>query len=289
MTSIVPIVSLPATSLAPSTPALPVAPVSPVAPAAFATVQAELQLPSSTPLPGQPAQPNAGAANTDGAAMRPDQIFMARQMTYQRADASTLASGWRTMVKQYGNALIERDLRANGRSLPAALLVSGQEGRQQAPGAPLQNADPWRFTVHAGAAQAQELRVIARDVDPPPGRRKRARLGLRLELTMEDGTRVALQIEPMPGGVALDLAAPGSAALARLRELERSLVEAIARAGLRTQRITYHETLALPGAIHAKMAAIDATSVLTLPVFRAVAELALLLPAYRIASGADEA
>jgi hypothetical protein len=60
-------------------------------------------------------------------------------------------------------------------------------------------------------------------------------------------------------------------------------VEAIARAGLATQRITYHDTLALSGGMHASLPAMDATSVLTLPVFRALAELALLLPACRLA------
>lgn len=283
MTSIVPTASLPAIVSAPSTPALPVGPVSAVAPAAFATVQAELQLPSSNPLPGQAPQQGAPGAGTDGAAMRPDQIFMARQLNYPRQDAGALASSWRTMVRQYGSALIERDIRGHGGLLPPALLVAGQEGRPQTPSAPLHHADAWRFTVHAGGAQAQQLRVTGRPPDPPPGRRRRARVGLRLELTLDDGTRVALQVEPMPGGVALDLSAPGSEALARLRGFERMLVDAVERAGVRAMRITWHDTLPLPGAMHASLQAMDATSVLTLPVFRAVAELALLLPACRLA------
>lgn len=294
MTSILPTVIAPTASrpaaaagaAAPSTPALPVGPVSAVAPAAFVTVQAELQLPSSTPLPGQAPPQGAPGNGSDGAAMRPDQIFMARQLSYPQQDAGKLATSWRTMVRQYGSALIEQDIRSHGRLLPPALLVAGQEGRPQGPASPLHNADPWRFTVHAGGAHAQQLRVTGRPPDPPPGRRKRARVGLRLELTLDDGTRVALQVEPMPGGVALDLAAPDPQSLARLRGFERVLVQAIERAGVRPMRITWHDTtLALPGAMHASLQAMDATSVLTLPVFKAVAELALILPACRVAEG----
>jgi hypothetical protein len=279
MTSIAPVVHPPA----PSTPALPVGPVGAVAPVAFAAVQAEVPLPSSTPLPAQPPAP-AAADNLDAAAMRPDQLAMARQLSYPRADAAALANSWRTMVRQYGSALVERELRARGGLLAPAQLLAAQEGRPQRPADPLTNSDPWRFTVHAGGAQEQELRVVGRPADPPGGRRRRARIGLRLELTLEDGTRVALQIEPMPGGVALELSAPGSEAMARLRRLEPVLEQAIERAGLSIKRRTYNETLAPPAGMHASLAAADATSVLTLPVFSAVAELALLLPACRIAA-----
>lgn len=262
-------------------PAAAIAPLAPVAPIGFAAMHAELPSPGAGPASS--AQNAPIADNTDGAAMRPDQLFMSRQLSYQRADAPTLASGWRSMVRQYGSALVERELRTRGGMLPPTLMVTSQEGRLLRTPDSLQNADPWRFTVHAGGLHQQELRVLGRAADPPPGRRKRARVALRLELTLDDGTRVAVQLEPMPGGVALDLAAPGREALERLRRLEPMLDAAIERVGLRVLRRSYSQSLAPAMSAHASLAAMDATSVLTLPVFRAMAELALLLPACALA------
>ena len=88
---------------------------------------------------------------------------------------------------------------------------------------------------------------------------------------------VVLQVEPMPGGVALELCAPDAPALARLRDLQPMLEQAVARAGLKVLRWTYRDRLPA-GPAHARMASGDAGQVLTLPVFRAAAELALVLP-----------
>ena len=253
--------------------------VAAVAPAAFAAAESQLPLPQSQPLAAAPAQAASPDTHADGAAMRPDQVFMSRQMVFPQADARALASGWRTMVGGYAAALIERQLRAQGGGLAPALLLAGQDGRP--PGradTPVLPADAWRFTVHAGSAQAQHLEVVRKGVDQPPGRRRRTRAALRLELELADGTVVAVQVEPVPGGVALELTAPDAEAIERLRGLQPMLDEAVRRAGLRVVRWSFRGHLAPAGTAHAALAAEDIGAVLTLPVFRAVAELALVLP-----------
>ncbi|WP_020651635.1 hypothetical protein [Massilia niastensis] len=274
MTSIPSIVPL----LPPPTPPLHVGAVAAVASVARAIAGGEgLPLPASQAL--APAPQAAPESAQDGAAMRADQVFMTRQLSFPVADGQALASSWRAMVRNYGNQLMDRELRAQAGRLPAAVLAASQEGRvlRQPDGAPLP-PDAWRFTVHAGGPRARHLRVVAGEADPPPGRRRRARAALRLELELADGTAVVLQVAPMPGGVALELCAPDAAALGRLRALQPLLEEAVARAGLAVRRWSYRDRLP-DGPRHARLAASDAAQVLTLPVFRAVAELALALPA----------
>lgn len=266
----------------PAVPPLQAVAVAAVAPAAFAAAQGQLPLPQSQAVAANPAAPAPPDAQSDGAAMRPDQVFMSRQVVFPQADGRALATTWRTMVGGYASALIERQLRAQGGALAPALLLSGQDGRP--PGradAPVLPADTWRFTVHAGSAQAQHLEVVRKGADQPPGRRRRARAALRLELELLDGTFVAVQVEPVPGGVALEVAAPDTEAIARLRGLQPMLDEAVRRAGLRVVRWSFQGHLAPAGAAHAALAAEDVGKVLTLPVFRAVAELALVLPGQR--------
>jgi len=276
------------TSISYSVPLLPplaqpvsVGAVTAVTPVAFAAAEAgPLPLPVSQALAPAPAPAAAAAgAAPDPAAMRPDQVIMARQMHFQAADGATLASSWRTMVRNYGNQVLNRELRMHAGQLPAAVLIAGQDGRVlRQPEQPPFHPDAWRFTVHAGGPQAQQLRVIADDADQPPGRRRRPRAALRLELKLVDGTRVVVQVEPMPGGVALTLCAPDAQALERLRELQPALEQAVQRSGLQVLRWNFRDRLPV-GQAHAQLASSQAESVLTLPVFRAVAELALSLPA----------
>lgn len=272
LTSIVPL-------LPPTVPPLRAAAVAAVAPVAFASAESQLPLPQSTPLPNPPAA--AGGAETgDGAAMRPDQVFMSRQLVFPH-DGRTLAGNWRAMVGNLGATLAERELRARSGALSAALLASAQDGRApgRAPEAHVQPADPWRFTVHAGSAQAQHLQVLRKGPDGQSGRRRRPRAALRLELALADGTQVAVQVEPVPGGVAVEMAAPDAAALARLRALQPAFEAAVERAGLVVRRWSFLHGVLAGGSAHASLAAEDVADVLTLPVFRAVAEMALLLPA----------
>lgn len=258
---------------------LPVGAVAAVASVAYTAAEAELPLPASQPLPASRPAPGA-AEHADGAAMRPDQVFMSRQMVFGPLDARTLAGNWRAMVGNYGASLLERALRERTGVLAPALLLAGQEGRAQsrAPEGQLP-LDAWRFTVHAGSAQAQHLQVLRKGPDGGSGRRRQPRAALRLELELHDGTHVALQVEPVPGGVAIELAAPDAAALARLRALQPQLDAAVERAGLAVLRWSFRTGIVPAGAAHALLAAEDVGDVLTLPVFRAVAELALMLPA----------
>jgi len=263
---------------------LPVGPVAAVAPAALLADMDSLPL----PLPGsQPAlaQPTQSAADgmPDGAAMRPDQLVMARQLSWPSRDGGTLASSWRSMVRSYGAQLVSRDLQARPGQLPTAMLLAGQLSGQDARilrqaeqnGSPF---DAWRFTVHAGSAQDQHLRVVQQDQEPQQQqRRRRTRTALRLELVLVDGTVVTVQAEPVADGVLLELCAPDEASLARLRALQPELEMAVARAGLRVLGWKYRDSLPL-GPTHIRLPSADAASALSLPVFRAMAELALVLP-----------
>jgi hypothetical protein len=269
----------------PAAPALPVGPVAAVAPAALLADMDSLPL----PLPGsQPAQPPAAQANADGmpdgAAMRPDQVMMARKLSWPDRDGGTLASSWRSMVRSYGAQLVSRDLQARPGQVPAALLLAGQLNGQDPRvlrqsdlnGSPF---DAWRFTVHAGSAQGQHLRVVQQDQEAQQQqqRRRRGRAALRLELVLHDGTVVTVQAEPVADGVLLELCAPDAASLARLRALQPELETAVARAGLRVLGWKYRDSLPL-GPAHIRLPSADAASALSLPVFRAMAELALVLP-----------
>lgn len=276
LTSIVPL-------LPPTAPTLQVVAVSAVAPVALAAYDAQPALPQSTPLLSNPPAAGPGAEPGDGAAMRPDQVFMSRQLVFPQ-DGRTLAGNWRDMVGNVRATLLERELRAHSGALPVALLMASQDGRTpgRMPDGVLP-ADPWRFTVHAGSAQAQHLQVLRKGADGQPGRRRRPRAALRLDLALADGSHVAVQVEPVPGGVAIEMAAPDAAALARLRALQPAFDAAVERAGLVVVRWSFlHGVLAAGSphaSAHASLAAEDAVDVLTLPVFRAVAEMALLLPA----------
>ncbi|CAH0269774.1 hypothetical protein SRABI118_03457 [Massilia sp. Bi118] len=266
----------------PAGPALPVGPVAAVAPAALLAEMDNLPL----PLPGASASAPAAAGATaeamqEGAAMRPDQLVMARQLTWPNQDGGTLASSWRSMVRSYGTQLTNRDLQARPGQLPLAMLQAGQDPRvlrqMDQQGAPF---DAWRFTVHAGSAQDQHLRVVQEDQEAQQQqKRRRARAALRLELVLQDGTIVTVQAEPLADGVRLELCAPDAASLARLRALQPELETAVARAGLRVLGWKYRDSLPM-GPAHIRLPSTDAASALSLPVFRAMAEMALVLPAH---------
>jgi hypothetical protein len=265
----------------PAGPPLPVGPVAAVAPAALLADMDSLPLPLPVSQPAQE-QPAQGADGMPGgAAMRPDQLVMARQLSWPSRDGGTLASSWRSMVRSYGAQIVSRDLQARPGQVPTAMLLAGQDPRiprQADPsGSPF---DAWRFTVHAGSAQDQHLRVVQQDQESQPQqRRRRTRAALRLELVLLDGTVVTVQAEPVADGVLLELCAPDGASLARLRALQPELETAVARAGLRVLGWKYRDSLPL-GPAHIRLPSADAASALSLPVFRAMAELALVLPVH---------
>jgi hypothetical protein len=269
----------------PVVPRLQVEAVTAVAPAAL--LQAELDA-AQLPLPSaQPAStlPQAADGMPDSAAMRPDQVVMARQLSWPSPDSGALASSWRGMVRGYGNQLARSELQARPGQLPANLLLAGQLGGQDPHilrQADLQTAaDAWRFTVHAGGPQAQHLRVVQEE-GQQEGRqqRRRTRAALRLELVLADGTVVTVQAEPLADGVRLELCAPDASTVERLKAIQPELEAAVGRAGLRVLGWKYRDSLPL-GRVHARLPSTEAASALSLPVFRAIAELALLLPAER--------
>ena len=262
----------------PSLPPMPVGAVTAVAPVAL--LQAELD---ALPLPqSQPATvlPAPAAESADAAAMRPDQVIMSRQLNWPTPDGGTLASSWRGMVRNYGTQLATREQQARAGQVPAAVLLSGQDPRvlRQAEllAAP---QDAWRFTVHANGARDQHLRVVQGEPEQPrQERRRRSRAALRLELVLADGSIVTVQAEPVADGVMIELCAQDVRTLERLRALQPELEAAIRRTGLRVLGWKYVAVLP-EGRVHARLPSAEAASALSLPVFRAMAELALLLPA----------
>jgi hypothetical protein len=264
----------------PIVPSLQVGAVAAAMPVALLQEQADaLPLPQAQPAPSLPAPADA----QDGAAMRPDQVIMARQLVWPSQDGGTLATSWRGMVRSYGTQLAAREQQARTGQLPAALLLSGQLSSQdikvlrQADQGAIP-ADAWRFTVHAGGARDQHLRVVQGDPDETRNRRRRGRAALRLELVLADGTIVTVQAEPIADGVLVELCARDQATIARLQELQPQLEAAIRRAGLRVLAWRYRDTLP-EGRVHARLPSAEAASALSLQVFHAMAELALLLPA----------
>jgi len=263
----------------PSLPPMPVGAVTAVAPVAL--LQAELD---ALPLPQlAPALPAPAAETTDGAAMRPDQVIMSRQLNWPTPDGGTLASSWRGMVRNYGTQFATREQQAHAGQVPAAILLSGQPiaDARVLRQAELLSApqDAWRFTVHANGARGQHLRVVQGEPEQQPERRRRrARAALRLELVLADGSIVTVQAEPVADGVRIEVWAQDSRTLERMRTLQPELEAAVRRTGLRVLGWKYVEILQ-DGPVHARLPSAEAASALSLPVFRAVAELALLLPA----------
>jgi hypothetical protein len=255
--------------------------------APVALLQAELD---ALPLPSaatQTAAPALAQPDTlDAAAMRPDQLMMARQLSWPAPDGGTLASAWRGMVRNYGAQVMTRDLKANANPLPAAVILQGGQRndanlpalRQQDWGGAL---DAWRFTVHAGGPQAQHLRVVEGEPEQQrQQRRRRTRAALRLELVLDDGSVVTVQAEQVLDGLRLELCAPHALALAHLKALQPQLDSAVRRAGLRVLEWRYRDGIP-EGRAHLRLPSAEAADALSLPVFRAMAELALLLPAER--------
>jgi hypothetical protein len=161
------------------------------------------------------------------------------------------------------------------------VLLSGQDPRvlRQADllAAP---HDAWRFTVHAGGPRDQHLRVVQNEDEhkrEQQQRRRRGHAALRLELVLADGSVVTIQAEPIADGIRIALWAPDARTLERLRALQPELEAAVRRTGLRVLGWQYLESLP-EGRVHARLPSAEAASGLSLPVFRAVAELALLMP-----------
>lgn len=268
-------------------PLLPVA-APPLAPAAqpgahtFPALQAALPLVAAAapegmpnPAPASAAAPVTATSLAESAAMRPDQLFMARQMAWPALDGAGLAAAWRGMVATYGLQLAALQQQAAGHQLPGSFLTAGQFA--PAPQTAQQPAlhwhpEAWRF-VTQGPARPMTLRVLSGGADQPPGRRRRGKAALRVELTLPDGTRASVQLEALPEGVMMELATPFTSSLEQLRAAMPQIREAILRSGLTLVRTTLRHALA-----PAKpLADPGSAAMLPEPLFRAMADVALLL------------
>ena len=278
-------ISIPAVLLHPPTPATaggPVGAVAAVAPAALlAAGDNPTPLPFSQALPAQAsaatAQPAASAAALqDAAAMRPDQVMLARQLAYPAVTGAALAGNWRSTVRTYGALVTAREIQASAGHLSPAQMAAAQEGRiLRSPEQHSIPPDAWRFTVHTGDRHAHTLQVVPDERTPGQGRRRRAALRLLLEL--EDGVHIVVQVRALPGGIGIELCAPDRLYLERLENLKPVLETAVAKAGVRVVRWDLRTTLPA-GRAHASASLAEAADAITEPVFRALAELALVLP-----------
>ncbi len=221
-------------------------------------------------------KPNAG----DPAAMQPNQLFMSRQMVWHPPDTSTMASSWFVMVRTYGaqrDALMDQ---ANGQHVPSSLFMadhtpnSMREGR---PGLPLvTEMEPWRFAVYAWGAEKLVLKVIAKDGDAEHSRRRRRRVALRLELMLPGVGRVVIQMEPAGSGVVLEVGAQQSSAMQHMREMLPQLASTVSRTGLTILRCRLLRELT-PSTHGADYPTREQTAMLTQAIFKAMAEVAVLL------------
>lgn len=271
----------------------PLAPVS-LQPSVAGVAAAPMVLPVSEPL-AQTQAPAAAAglpANlSDSSAMRPDQVFMARQMAWPVWDGASLARAWRTMVHAYGAQLAT--LQQQGRAQPAqsGFLMTGWQGGTpgaQANPAAQQNAllwhpEAWRFVLPGPGGQQLALRLLAGHSDTPPSRRKRAKAALRLEVILADGSHATVQLE-MVDGVFMELAAEHPRAVAHLRHALPALQRVIEQAGLRLTRASVR--LGIWPATPLQQYSLQVSAALPPPLFTAMAEVALLLTGSTVAEPA---
>ncbi|WP_317203709.1 hypothetical protein [Janthinobacterium sp.] len=216
----------------------------------------------------------------DSSAMQENQLFFSRQLVWQVPNPATLAASWRVMVKTYGEQYAALQEQARGQHVPGNILMAEQNQATLREGArpPLaMDAEAWRFAVYGWGGQRLMLRVLASDPDEEETapKRRRGKVALRLELMLPERGRVLIQMEPVADGILLELAASETDALLHLRRLLPQLAEVIARAGLRVVRCRVNQELH-GGRIHSNFP-MQAAASLSLPVFRAMAEVALLL------------
>lgn len=215
----------------------------------------------------------------DPAAMRPNQIFLSRQLVWHPPDAALMAGSWFVMVRTYGEQRAAWLQQATGQHMPSSLFMadSGENLRDGRAPAPLvTEMEPWRFAVYAWGAEQLVLRVLARDPDSGTDPRRRGRAVLRLDLMLPGVGRVILQMEPAGGGVILEVGAQQSAAMAHMREMLPRLAALISRSGLTILRCRLMRELPQlsTGRIYPTKAQ---ASALTPAIFKAMAEVAVLL------------
>ncbi len=217
----------------------------------------------------------------EAAAMRPNQVFLSRQMVWQPPDVSAMAASWQIMIRTYGEQRAAWLEQASGQHLPASLFMAdptpgGREGR---PGTPLvTEMEPWRFAVFAWGSERLVLKVVVKDDEEyDRNRRKRSRVALRLELMLPGVGRVVIQMEPASGnGVVMEVGALQTAAMQHMRDILPQVAAVVSRSGLTILRCRLRRELPAAGGEHAYPTRLH-TAALTQALFKAMAEVAVLL------------
>ncbi|KQQ36104.1 hypothetical protein ASF61_07855 [Duganella sp. Leaf126] len=232
-----------------------------------------------------------GADVGASSAMRPNQVFLSRQLNWHPPDAALMAASWQVMVRTYGQQRAAWLEQAKGQHVPSSLFMADHNPsavREGRPGLPLvTDVEPWRFAVLARGAERLVLKVVARESDDEPPRRRRPKVALRLELMLPALGRVVIQLEPgSSSGVLMEVGAAHTSAMQFMREALPQLASLVNRYGLTVIRCRLRRTIPAEGReldptpVH--------TALLTAPHFKAMADIAVLLSSAPVsAAGAD--
>lgn len=248
------------------------------------SVGAILDAPEGRQLPPGAAEALASALaevadGGEAAAMRPNQVFLSRQMVWQPPDTSMMAASWQVMVRTYAEQRAAWLEQASGQHLPASLFMADQSPRDGRPGMPLvTEMEPWRFAVFAWGAERLVLKVVVKDDDEyDRNRRRRSRVALRLELMLPGVGRVVIQLEPASGnGVVMEIGASQTSAMQHMRDILPQLAAVIGRSGLTILRCRLRRDIPSPSGEHTHPTRLH-TAALTQALFKAMAEVATLL------------
>jgi hypothetical protein len=243
--------------------------------------------PDGLPLPQSGVEALAAALaevpnGADPAAMRPNQVFLSRQLVWQPPDTAMMAASWQVMVRTYGEQRAAWLEQASGQHMPSSLFMADHTPaamRDGRPGLPLvTEMEPWRFAVYAWGAERLVLKVIVKDDDEyERDRRRRTRVALRLELMLPGVGRVVIQMEPAGGnGVVMEVGAAQTSAMQHMREMLPQLAATVSRCGLTILRCRLRRELPPSSGEHAYPTRMH-TAALTQAIFKAMAELAVLL------------
>ena len=247
----------------------------------------------------QHAQAAKAAAAAGGAAgallahealsMQPNQLFPLRQLVWHHPDTSILAASWQVMVRTYSEQRAALQQQHDGRHVPASLFMADvpppvlRDGRPH-PGM-VSELDAWRFAVYAWGAEKLILRVVARDPGQDgPGqeqRRRKPRVAVRLEMHLPELGKVVLQIEPSENGIVLEIGAASHPAMQRMRELLPRIATIIGHCGLQIVRARLMRELAPVNPFENDPSQAQ-VALLTAPVFKAMAEVAVFLSQPRL-------
>jgi hypothetical protein len=258
-----------------------------VSPATPGAIGLQVDGPDGLPLPqaGLDTLAAALAADTpsanDPAAMRPNQLFLSRQLIWQPPDPNMMATSWLVMVRTYAEQRAAWLEQANGQHVPSSLFMADhtpsalREGRPQQP--LVTELEPWRFAVYAWGAEKLVLRVIVKSNEhSSEQRRRRARIALRLELMLPGVGRVVIQMEPAGTGVVLEVGAAQSSAMQHMREMLPQMASTVSRTGLTILRCRLLRELPPATGEESYPTRLQAASLAPV-LFKAMAELAVLL------------